>query len=60
MITQVRTFSFKGYFKSMVIQLIAGNYRTELHSYPLHFTLKARPTEGDWEAMFLKSACSSD
>ena len=60
MITQARTFFCKGDFKSMVIQFIAGNYRIELYSYPLHFTFKARPTEGDGEAMFLKSTCSSD
>ena len=42
----------------MVNQFIAGNYRIELSSYPLHFTfisdsLKAGPTEDDQEARFL-------
>ena len=49
----------------MVNLFIAGNYRIELSSHPLHFTfildsLKARPTEDDQEARFLKSACSND
>ena len=49
----------------MFNQFIAGNYRIEVSSHPLHFTfildsLKAGPTEYDQEARFLKLACSND